>query len=383
MQGPIAPARTRMSNLAAIPAASSTALATSAPQLPVHWYFDPQIHALEQRLLFERGPGYTGHTLMTPNPGDYRSLEWNGHSHALVRNANGVELLSNVCRHRQAVILKGSGNAQNLVCPLHRWTYGLDGKLLGAPHFAQNPCLDLARTPLKEWNGLLFAGARDPAADFATLGVAKDLDFTGHVLDRVMVEEYACNWKTFIEVYLEDYHVEPFHPGLGQFVDVADLRWEFGAWYSVQTCGVKRGLAKPGSPVYAKWHDVVLGRNDGRTPPHGAIWLTYFPNVMVEWYPHVLVVSTIVPRGPEACSNIVEFYYPEDIALFEREFVEAEQAAYHETAVEDAEICLRMTEGRRALLAQGRNEAGPYQSPLEDGLRHFHEFLRRELAPHL
>ena len=39
------------------------------------------------------------------------------------------------------------------------------------------------------------------------------------------------NWKTFIEVYLEDYHVGPFHPGLGQFVTCDDLSWEFGDWY--------------------------------------------------------------------------------------------------------------------------------------------------------
>jgi choline monooxygenase len=90
-----------------------------------------------------------------------------------------------------------------------------------------------------------------------------------------------------------------------------------------------------------------------------------------------------VPRGPEACTNVVEFYYPEDIALFEREFVEAEQAAYRETALEDAEIIERMTAGRRALLQQGLCETGPYQSPLEDGMRHFHEFVRREIEPHL
>jgi len=95
------------------------------------------------------------------------------------------------------------------------------------------------------------------------------------------------------------------------------------------------------------------------------------------------VVSTIIPRGPEACSNVVEYYYPEDIVLFEREFVEAEQAAYQETAIEDAEIIARMTEGRKALLQQGISETGPYQSPLEDGMEHFHQFVRREIAPHL
>ena len=358
-------------------------LGTESPQLPVSWYFDPAIYELEKRVFFERGPGYVGHELMVPNAGDYHALEWLGDAKALVRNAGGVELLSNICRHRQAVMLRGRGTTRNIVCPLHRWTYTLDGSLLGAPHFPQNPCLDLAKSKLTSWNGLLFAGQRNVADDLAKLGVARDLDFSGFVYDRTEIEEYACNWKTFIEVYLEDYHVEPFHPGLGNFVDVRDLKWEFGAWYSVQTCGVKRALARPGSTVYKHWHDQVLRYADGREPAHGAIWLTYFPNIMVEWYPHSLVVSTLVPRGPEACSNVVEFYYPEDIALFEREFVEAEQAAYRETAVEDAEIIERMTAGRRALLKQGVSESGPYQSPLEDGMQHFHQFIRRELQPHL
>ncbi len=179
---------------------SVTALRRTAPQLPVHWYFDPRIHEIEQRLLFDNGPGYVGHELMVPNAGDYHALSWTGNAQALVRNARGVELLSNICRHRQAVILKGRGNAQNIICPLHRWTYGLDGKLLGAPHFADTPCLDLARTPLTRWNGLLFSGKRDVARDLAGMGVMQDLDFSGYMLDRVEVEEYACNWKTFTSI---------------------------------------------------------------------------------------------------------------------------------------------------------------------------------------
>ena len=84
--------------------------------------------------------------------------------------------------------------------------------------------------------------------------------------------------------------------------------------------------------------------------------------------------------GPGKCRNVIEFYYPEEIALFEREFVEAEQKAYHETALEDEEICVRMTGGRKALIEDGREEHGPYQSPMEDGMVHFHEFIRRELG---
>ncbi|MGH8755544.1 MAG: SRPBCC family protein, partial [Burkholderiales bacterium] len=173
------------------------------------------------------------------------------------------------------------------------------------------------------------------------------------------------------------------HPGLGNFVDASNLKWEYGEWYNVQIVGVNRKLSKPGTPAYQKWHEAVLRYRNGEEPPHGAIWLTYYPNIMVEWYPHVLVISTLYPRGAEACTNVVEFYYPEDIALFEREFVEIEQQAYNETAVEDDEICMRMTAGRKALYLAGENDAGPYQSPMEDGMQHFHEFLRRQLSGHI
>ncbi|HTP95566.1 MAG TPA: aromatic ring-hydroxylating dioxygenase subunit alpha [Burkholderiales bacterium] len=363
--------------------ASAAGLMQSNAQLPVNWYFDQHILDVEQQRLFDLGPGYIGHELMVPNVGDYQTLQWAGHARTLIRNEQSVELISNVCRHRQSIMLKGRGNAKNIVCPLHRWTYALDGKLLGAPHFPVTPCLDLGKSPLTRWNGLLFSGGRDVARDLAGLSVLEDLDFSGYMLDRVHVEEYPFNWKTFIEVYLEDYHVVPFHPGLGNFVNCDDLRWDFGPWHSVQVVGVNRRLSRPGTPRYKRWHEAVLTYRNGETPKFGAIWLTYYPNVMVEWYPHVLVISTVVPRGPQACTNVVEFYYPEDIVLFERDFVEAEQNAYQETAAEDQEICVRMTEGRRALYERGANEVGPYQSPMENGMLHFHEFIRREIAPFL
>src|SRR5207302_283732 len=156
----------------------------------------------------------------------------------------------------------------------------MKGELLGAPHFPENPCLNLGKTALQNWRGMLFAGKRDVAKDLAGFASADDFDFSGYMLDRVEIMEFEQNWKTFIEVYLE-------------------------------------------------------------------------------------------------------FYYPEDIVLFEREFVEAEQAAYRETAIEDDEIARRMDRGRRALWERGENEAGPYQSPMEDGMMHFHEYLKRGLAGHL
>jgi choline monooxygenase len=370
-----------MSNLATaeLMIESMSQLDLSTP-LPVAAYFDEALFKQELAKLFANGPRYIGHELMVPAAGDYHVLEASNGSRYLKRTDDGVKLLSNICRHRQAKMLDGRGNATHTVCPLHRWTYDQHGQLLGAPHFPSKPCLHLPETSLQNWNGLLFESGRDIERDLKNLGVREDLDFSKYVFHSVAVDEYEGNWKTFIEVYLEDYHVVPFHPGLGKFVDCNELKWEFGDWYSVQTVGVHHELARPGSKVYQDWHDQVKRYDHGKAPKYGAIWLTYYPNITVEWYPHTLVISTIIPTGPRSYKNVVEFYYPEDIAYFEPDFVAAEQAAYAETAVEDVEIINRMEAGRAALFAEGRNEVGPYQSPMEDGMRHFHQFLRRELG---
>jgi choline monooxygenase len=367
----------------------SLQLQQALSQLPVSSYFDEALYQREMELIFQRGPRYVGHALSVPEVGDYYALPQEKEGRALVRTPDGVELISNICRHRQAIMLKGRGSLNqnqpgssggNIVCPLHRWTYSAKGSLLGAPHFSHDPCLNLNNYKLREWNGLLFEdNGLDIAAQLAGMGPRAELDFSGFALDRVELHECNYNWKTFIEVYLEDYHVGPFHPGLGHFVTCEDLRWELKDNYSVQTVGVSSAFAKPGSRVYQRWHDALLKYREGKLPERGAIWLTYYPHIMVEWYPHVLTVSTLHPMGPNKTLNMVEFYYPEEIVAFEREFVEAQQAAYMETCIEDDEIGERMDAGRRALFERGDNEVGPYQSPMEDGMQHFHEWYRKRM----
>jgi len=364
-------------------------------QLDVSAYFDEARFAREQARIFQPTPRYVGHRQMVPDVGDWRTLPQEGAGRVLVHTPRGVELLSNVCRHRQALMLGGAagdvsarsspqnahGNLRstggNIVCPLHRWTYTPQGALLGAPLFDEKPCLNLQRFPLQDCHGLLFEGPGNPAADLAPLFARPEFDFSGYVLDHVEVHPCHYNWKTFIEVYLEDYHVGPFHPGLGRFVTCDDLQWEFSDHYSLQRVGVHQALGQPGSDVYRLWHEKLLAYRGGELPAFGAIWVTFFPTLMIELYPHVLVLSTLYPQGPQETLNLVEFYYPEDIAAFEREFVQAQRAAYMETALEDDEIAERMDAGRLALLRRGGNDAGPYQSPMEDGMQHFHEWYRR------
>ena len=195
--------------------------------------------------------------------------------------------------------------------------------------------------------------------------------------------ECQYNWKTFIEVYLEDYHVEPFHPGLGQLRRRA--RTCAGTSANGSRCrpsGIHQGLRRPGSPVYQRWHEQVLQFSDGRVAASTApIWLTYFPNVMVEWYPHVLVVShagaarsrstrptsssSTTPR--RSCCSSASSSRPSG------------PRTWRPASRTTRSRCGWTPAGGRCSSA-ARTEVGPYQSPMEDGMQHFHEFYRRRMG---
>ena len=85
------------------------------------WYFDESIHELEKKLIFDAGPGYVGHQLMVPEAGNYRSLEWKDHGQMLLNGGAagpnaGIWQMSNVCRHRQAIMLQGSQGCFLALC---------------------------------------------------------------------------------------------------------------------------------------------------------------------------------------------------------------------------------------------------------------------------
>lgn len=353
-------------------------------QLPAHAYFNGELLAHEEELLFRRGPQYAGHALLVPQKYDYCVLPHHDNGMALVHHEEGIHLLSNVCRHRQATILEGRGNSRRITCPLHRWTYAGTGELLAAPRFSAKPCASLEVFPTSQWNGLYFMG-ESPANALGEIPFRflQPLSLEQMYFGHMEVHDCHYNWKTFMEFYLEDYHVAPFHPGLGRFVSCDDLEWTFGEQWSIQTVGFHHELTRPGgSDVYRAWHAAVLQYYEGRLPSVSATWFVLYPNLMIECYPLVTVVSTIYPVGPASCRNVVEYYHPMNLQKFSNgsEMAELAAKAYLETALEDNEIGERMQAGRYALMRRGRSEIGPYHEKLEMGMAHFHRYLRTQLS---
>ena len=116
------------------------------------------------------------------------------------------------------------------------------------------------------WHGLLFAGKRDVAGDLADFPLAHEYDFSGYVFERVQADVCPYNWKNFLEIYLEMYHVVPFHPGLQYFVDAGNYQWGFGERWSYQILGIKDELEDQVSPHYTRYRDASLQYSGGKLP---------------------------------------------------------------------------------------------------------------------
>jgi len=123
-------------------------------------------------------------------PGAYVARDAGGTPVVAVRGDDGtVRAFRNVCRHRGAAVVCGTGRTTAFACPYHGWTYQLDGRLRGVPHKSGFPGLDLDANGLSplaasEHHGVVFVTQRGPATpghEIEELAgvVGPELEFTG------------------------------------------------------------------------------------------------------------------------------------------------------------------------------------------------------------
>jgi phenylpropionate dioxygenase-like ring-hydroxylating dioxygenase large terminal subunit len=188
-------------------------------------YVDPAVFALEQERIFGRAWLYVGHESEVPHAGDYVLTRLGPQEGILVRRDDGgLSLLHNRCAHRGARIVSGpSGNARQLRCPYHAWSYRLDGSLIGMPladgYAADAKLPGLSAVPRVEiYRGFVFASHRADGSSLPEFlgGLRSAFD---NLVDRAPAGtvtrfggslrlEYRGNWKMFMENA-----VDLVHPG--------------------------------------------------------------------------------------------------------------------------------------------------------------------------
>ena len=191
--------------------------------IPPACYADDALLGLEQQAVFRRGWVGIGRVDRWPNPGDYSAMDIGGVPIIVVRNKQGeLKAFANSCRHRGSTLLEGSGQCKKIKCPFHWWTYDLDGRLKVYPRMENAVDFDagnygLVEFPLASRHGLAFVSFAESPPSFETwLGNFDDFHAPWRLDDLVTTRlrefEVACNWKTFIEVFNEYYHLPSVHP---------------------------------------------------------------------------------------------------------------------------------------------------------------------------
>jgi Rieske 2Fe-2S family protein len=186
------------------------------------FYCDPELFSRDLDRVLMRHWLCAGHVSLVRDVGDYFLIELAQESVIIVRDEDGeIRALANVCRHRGSrVCAEARGRGKAFVCPYHAWTYGLDGRLIGAaqmPDDFDKAAHGLKRLALRVVQGVIFVSfAPSPIAfDNVHAVVEECLGPYGWQDARVAHREsypIAANWKLAVENYLECYHCAPAHP---------------------------------------------------------------------------------------------------------------------------------------------------------------------------
>jgi choline monooxygenase len=253
-----------------------------------------------------------------------------------------------------------------LRCHSHGWTYALAGQLLSAPEMQTAEGFDAASIHLPQarvavWRNLVFASLGDSAPPLEELLQGIDTRLGAQAIEELVFharESYdiECNWKTYIDNYLEGYHVPHIHPELNRMLDYRSYMAETSRWHSLQHSPIESGDALYGSGEALYWF----------------IW----PNTMLNLMPGRMQTNRVLPLAPDRCRVVFDYFYPEaalaappghtqDRVAQDRTFSDLVQR-------EDVEIC----EHVQRRLASGSYEAGRLNPLRENGVHHFHELLR-------
>ena len=345
--------------------------------LPAPLYTDAAVFAEEKEKIFARTWQVVGHRDQAANPGDYFTFELIGEPLLLVRGNDGkLRGFYNVCRHRAGPPAQGCGSRKLFRCVYHGWTYNLDGSLISATEVEGVEGFrpeDFALKPVRteEWFNLIFVNL-DPNAPplRECLGEmprqAERFDFPAMKLFERRTYDMKCNWKTYIDNYLEGYHLPTVHPGLNRELDFNAYTIEPYARHVRQFSPI-RG-AQPGDTTPRRYQEA---RADLTTD---YFWV--FPNWMLNCYPDNVSLNIILPLEPERSLAIFDFYLPEkDHATpAAKASVEFSDQVQHE----DVAIC----EAVQKNLRSRSYHRGRYSVKQEKGVHAFHriygEWVRGE-----
>lgn len=345
--------------------------AEGATTLPQRYFVSPEVFAEERKAIFSAQWVLVGHESQIERAGDFFVQEVAGESLIMARDREDtIRGFYNVCRHRGTRLCEEqSGHSSTIQCPYHAWTYGLNGKLVGAPHMDvvrdfKKSDYSLHAVNLALWEGFIFVNlADDPApleeAFAPLLGKFSHWNLPRLRSARRIEYDVRANWKLIFENYSECYHCPGVHPALQKLTpyDLAEndlCEGPFLGGYMPITKG--HGLTMSGNAC-------ALAVGDISAEDHARVfYYSIFPNMLLSLHPDYVMVHQLWPQSPERTLILCDWFFHRDAA-------EARDPAYNpDDAIEfwdmtnkqDWHVCELSQQG----IASRAYRPGPY-SPRE------------------
>jgi choline monooxygenase len=345
----------------------------SAATLPSWCYTRPGVLELERERVFGRTWQLVGREDQAARPGQFFTAEVAGEPLLVARGADArLRALSNVCRHRAGPVAAGEGTCQAFRCGYHGWSYGLDGRLVNTPEFDavenfRKEDHGLPEFPLETWLGLLFVNL-DPQPDAPGFkhnleGLPARLAARGLEAMRPAARKdwtVECNWKVYVDNYLEGYHIPIVHPSLMKELDYARYVTETSRCYSLQHSPIRE--SGPGRLKRAGSEDEAL-----------YFWI--YPNLMLNVYPDNFSTNLILPLGHDRTRTVFEWFFPDPEKPETRGAVRRTVEFSDEIQLQDIAICEAVQKGLRSRTY----DRGRFSVRRENGVHHFHALLARAL----
>ncbi len=200
--------------------------------LPGRYYYDPAIYEMELERIFSQMWVCVGRADAITGAGVYEVVTVGRESIIVVRGRDDVlRAFLNVCRHRGARLCnEASGKLKGSIqCRYHAWTYGLDGRLIGAPNVLSDEQFEralfgLLPVALEVWEGLVWLNLGDDPASiadqlnepiierFGGYAAFARYDVGNLKVGKRIAYDVQANWKLVLENFMECYHCGPMHP---------------------------------------------------------------------------------------------------------------------------------------------------------------------------
>jgi phenylpropionate dioxygenase-like ring-hydroxylating dioxygenase large terminal subunit len=340
--------------------------AQGATTLPQRYFVSPEVFEEELEKIFAERWVLVGHQSEVAKAGDYFVRDVAGESLIIVRDKNDkVRAFYNVCRHRGTRLCEEErGHGAAIQCPYHAWTYGLDGRLIGAPHMDEVKSFKREQYSLHlvnvgVWEGFIFVNLDDGPGSleewFAPLrGKFSQWNLSGLRSAKRVEYDVKANWKLMFENYAECYHCPGVHPMLSKIspYDSAENDLSEGPFLG--------GFMKvnKGKSLTMSGEACAMAIGSHHEDGDHVFYYSIFPNMLLSMHPDYVMVHQLWPQSPERTRIVCDWFFHPD--AFNRDVFQPEDAIefWDITNKQDWHVCELSQQG----IASRAYEPGPYSS---------------------